>query len=206
MRKALGKDRKKAVMILQRSFTDNPTLKFMTRSKHKENQMAKVARFAFDVAIRRGGVFLSDNEKGIAICYEHILDKGDIVDLFLRIKLCLTAIPIKKWIRVFRHNNFVEHCKPKRENYLYFWFFGVEPDEKPRTSARDLLTNIFQMAIDQKKDIYAETTVLQNKIVYERFGFVVYKEWYNPNCDLMVWFLKKPYSLRPQYLSGLDYR
>ena len=193
MRLATKQDRKKVIRVLQKAFRDNPTMQLLTKKRNREKHIGQVIRYAFDFAYRRKGVFLSNNGKGAVICYVYNSRKKDVIDFLGQLKLVITAMPFNRVLSIFLHNLKVNRSRPKRENFLYVWFLGVDPEEKPRISPSEFKRDIFRLAQRKKLDIYAETTRRDLKVGYERMGFEVYKEWYNDKCDLKVWFLKRPF-------------
>ncbi|MGB4931037.1 MAG: hypothetical protein WBP43_13750 [Chitinophagales bacterium] len=194
MRLATITDRTTVVSLIVTMFKSNPTIQFMVKNDRKVNKRIQaIAEYAFDFAIKRNGVYISDNNKGVAICY-HYTKNLKISDLFLMAKMVLKAIHISKLLPIFMHDNFVKSQRPSDGNYLYFWFFGVLAEEQPKTSARDLTIALFQQASQMQVPIYAETTLEKNKKVYERFGFKVYKTWKNQTSGVQVWFMRRDYQ------------
>jgi len=192
MKLATAKERETAIHILTKSFCDNPTLLFLIRSKKKKtNYIKKIAEYAFDFAFRRNGVFLSDSENGVAICFKYNFMKRDIIDFFLLIRMVISAFALCRIIKIMKHSTYIEKVRPANGEYMYFWFFGVKPEEQPKVSARELAVTIITMAKRKQLDLYAETTLPQNKLVYERFGFEVYRHWYNKTNGINVWFMRK---------------
>ena len=192
MRLATRKDRAKVVEVLRKAFEDNPTMHFMTGDFKKEKQIAAVMKYAFDFAIRRQGVYISDNEKGVAIYFKYNYRRKDLLDLFYQIRLVVTALPLFRLRQIFEHLKKVNQLREGKPHFLYVWFIGVDPEEYPRTSPTAFKKRIFDSAKQLHLDIYAETTRRELKIGYERLGFQVYKKWYNAKNGLNVWFLKKP--------------
>ena len=188
MKLAKKKDKAKVVAILEKSFAENNTLLFLTR---KKNRIRKVAEYAFEYAFRRKGVFLSDSENGVAICYEYNKKKKDIIDYFNEFKLFISALSMKRIHRILSHTKRIENTRPKDGQFMYFWFFGAKPEKLKHNSAKELYLNILKLAKKKHLNIYAETTILKNKNVYERFGFEVYKQWFNPHSGINVWFMRK---------------
>lgn len=194
MKIALKKDKEKVIEILKHSFIDNPTLTFMVgESKYKENRIASIAEYAFDYAFRRRGVFLSDNENGAAICYKFNSKRNDLADVFLLCKMIWSGLDFHRFFDINNHIKEIKAARPKSGDYLYFWFFGVDPHEYPRVSAREMCESLFLSSRKRQLDIYAETTIKKNMAVYLRFGFEVYRTWYNPKNGITVWFMKRPH-------------
>ena len=167
--------------------------------KHDDNvskRIAAIAEYVFDFAWKRKGVYLSDNGKGVAICYQYNYRNVLLGDFILMFKLAIKAIHYRKLLNVFLHDSFIKKQRPESGNYLYFWFFGVLHEEQPKTSARDLTQQIFSLSKKLQLPIYAETTIEKNKVVYQRFGFKVYKTWFNRANGIKVWFMMREPELQ----------
>ena len=197
MRRATKKDRTNVVKVLQNAFHQNPTMQFITRKGNRKKHIGRVMQYAFDFALRRKGVFVSSNGKGVAICYPFNDRKKDVLDVLYQLKLIVMALPLKRILAIMAHNRNVAKVRPKKRRFLYVWFIGVDPEENPRVSPGEFKRFIFEKAHRSKLDIYAETTRKDLKVGYERLGFKVYKEWYNQRSHLQVWFLKRPYEEKP---------
>lgn len=195
MKLATKKDRANVVQVLQNAFQDNPTMQLLTRKAHRKRGIAHVIRYAFDFALRRKGVFVSSTNQGAVICYVYNEHKIDLVDVFNNLKLVVTTLPLRRLRTILSHCKTIARTRPRNKRFLYIWFLGVDPSERPRVSPMEFKKGLFTLARKLKLDIYAETTRMDLKVGYERMGFEVYKEWYNQNCDLKVWFLKRSHCL-----------
>jgi hypothetical protein len=195
MKIASNKDKIKVASILVQSFSDNPTLSFMVGDKHnRKKRLQAIANYAFDYGFKRKGVFLSTNEKGAAICFHFNSKKNDLSDIVLLCKMIWSGFDFYKFFDIANHVKYIRDQRPASGDYLYFWFFGVDLQEHPRVSAKELSKDIFLKSLKKQLDIYAETTIKRNMIVYGRMGFKVYKTWYNPKNGITVWFMKRPYT------------
>ena len=194
MRLATKYDRDNVVNVLRNAFRENPTMQFITRKGNREKHIGRVMQYAFDFAMRRKGVFVSANGKGVAICFPLNARKKDWLDLLYQLKLIVLAMPLKRLHKIMAHSRNVAKTRPKKRRFLYVWFIGVDPTESPRVSPAEFKRYIFELARRSKLDIYAETTRRDLKVGYERLGFKVYREWYNNQSDLQVWFLRRAYN------------
>lgn len=196
MKIASIRDKAKVVNIISGSFENNPTLLFLIRNtKRKKYYMSCIAGYAFEFAFRRNGVFLSDNERGAAICFRYNYMKKDLWDILSLLKMIILAFSFRRLIKIIYHNHYIERIRPQHGNFLYFWFFGALPEFQQGESAREVTAEIFDMAKYSMLDIFAETTLEKNKRVYERFGFKMYQSWYNPYNKIQVFFMKRSYRL-----------
>ena len=200
MKKATLKDRELVISILTDSYVNTPTFQFLMRDNRNPNKYTRrIAEYAFDFGIKRNSVYLSENEKGVAIAFHSDQLTLDFHDIWLQGKLALHAVNLRKFFSIIRHNSYVQKIKDKHKPYIYYWFWAAVKEENQGQSARDLGFSIYKMAKEKKLPIIAETTMKQNKIIYERYGFHVFEEWTNPENGLHVWFLKRDWNqeIRP---------
>lgn len=94
-------------------------------------------------------------------------------ELFAELSLAM-AISLKQSLVVLKREKEIKQRRI-REPHLYFWFFGAEP---VGNDARELKNEIFHWSKKTALPILAETSVLRNKEIYERFGFKVYDVWF----------------------------
>lgn len=192
MKKATESDRELVISIIKKAYANTPTFQFVMRDpKHPEKYTQRIAEYAFDFGIKRNAVYLSNNKKGVAIFYHSDKMKLNLHDYWLQAKLAVYAVKLRKFFSILRHNNQVSKIKSKHKPYIYYWFYAAIKEENQGQSARDLGFSVYKMAKDKKLPILAETTMRQNKIIYERYGFHLFEEWTNPENGLHVWFLKR---------------
>jgi hypothetical protein len=192
MRLATPSDKAAITEIIAQSFLNNPTLNFCIRKKgRKMNYLRAIAEYAFEYAIKRNGVFISDDEKGAAICYHYSQSKQSLHDYWLLLKMIITAFSFRNVLKMNEHDHFIKNQRPADGNYFYFWFFGALPSDTGPAAASEIKNSIFKIAELLKTPIYAETTIEKNKRVYQRYGFEVYKQWKNHKTGITVWFMRK---------------
>jgi hypothetical protein len=177
--------------ILEKAFRENKGLNTITRQDNNKKSIKKVIEYSVDYALRRDGIYMSDNCNSVALCYKNNLMKDDYLDFYRRLKLVFTTLSIPKLLSISTHFKFIKEARPKDKNYLYLWYLGANPDDIDRHSTKGLVLEIMQKADEEKLDIYVETTIEKNKCVYERFGFEVYKVWYNKVLNINIWFMKR---------------
>lgn len=190
MRKAQITDKSLVLKIISEKYAQVPTLRFMLRDYKDPRFIRRLAQYAFDFAIRREAVYLSDNGKAVAICYWKGEKGRNLYDIYLQLRLVVSAFSLRRLPQIIKHSNEVSKHHPTDKPFLYFWFYGALAEEKQGSSARELAFGIMRIAKENNSDIYTETTMEQNKRVYERFGFTVYHESYNDAGRFPVWFMR----------------
>lgn len=178
--------------LIAKTFHEIPNIQFLIRNlKYKKKFVKRLAGYAFDIAIEQNGVFISNNGKGVAICFDPLKNHKLIRFWWLQIKLIFTTLNLWRLPTIIRHNKAVEAKRQNKAGQLYFWFFAADPRELPKISAPELTREIFHMADVSQKNIYCETTLVKNKVVYERFGFETYDTWFNSENGITVYFLRR---------------
>ena len=72
MRKAYKSDQKLVISIVTESFVNNPSVLSVIKNDDKKNKrIAELAKYSFKTAIARNGVYISSDNKGVAICYKY---------------------------------------------------------------------------------------------------------------------------------------
>ena len=135
-------------------------------------------------------MFFNEEKKCVALCYLNSKSKNNLSDTLSKLILILASFSIRKLPEIQRHIKYINEQRPESE-YLYFWFLGAINDSKQKSTTRQLIYDVFNWCEAERLPIYAETTMIKNKKVYEHFGFETYREWHNPELDITVWFMRK---------------
>lgn len=189
MRLAVKADKKRVVAIICESFDSNPSVNWVVKNDKKRQKRIKVlAAYAFNVAHRRDGVYISDDNEGVAICYKYNSKKEGFADYIDQAKLAINAVGITRIFKVLKREAYVKRNRPADGNFLYFWFWGISKIGKGKTAARESKNFIFEESERLQLPIYLETSVLQNKKVYERYGFETYAIWKD---SMDMWLMKR---------------
>ena len=181
--------REHVVRIIEESFTDNPSVVSVINPK-KSKSLRALANYAFDTAIVREGVMLTEDRQSVAICYHYGLKKEGFMDLWNQMKLVLNCIGFSRVPQVMRRETYIKKQRPADGKFLYFWFFGATDAGRANRSAFTLKQAIFDWSAKEGLPIYLETSVPKNKKVYERFGFETYHEW-SQTKDCTLYFMRR---------------
>ncbi len=191
MRIATKDDRVLVGNIIAESFKDNPNILFMIRpSKNKEESIKSIANHAFDFALKRNGVYISSDTEGVIIFYKQP-SKRDIWDFFSLLKLVFFVLDLKKISTILKRDAHLKALQPENLDYLYVWLLAVVGKGRNNGTAFEIKNFIFEHSTTAHLPIFAETTVLKNKVIYERYGFETYQVWCDEKNGLTTWFMKK---------------
>lgn len=173
------REKKLAIAVMEQSFDGNPAVHYSIGNTQSPFYIARrkaLASFMYRFCKRRNGVFISPNENGV-ICFYHSSAKGSFIyDFFDEIKLALFAVgPIRLFPVVFRANA-VSRIRKRQGEHLHCWYLGVREGSRDFKTAAWLRDTLYEKAHELNLPVCAETTMLQNKKVYERMGFITYEQ------------------------------
>ena len=193
MRKATKADFKNAVRIISRSFATNPSILWVIKRDNKQDRRIRaLAKYSFNSALKRRGAYLSSNEKGIALCYlANSKEPPPLIEYLYQLELVFRAVGLFRIGKVLKREAYVKSQQPKGEDFLYFWFYGVEPGFNGMGDAKEMKDEVFRMADEMNLPIYVETSVEKNKRVYMRYGFELYHTWWVEEQGINLYFLRR---------------
>jgi hypothetical protein len=173
--KPLMTEREKAIALLTGSFDGNPAVQFSI-GNHKGYSFRKkqLAAFMYDYCKARKGVHLSSNGLGIMLYYHSDAPISLFHEVYLELKLVLFALGIKRAWRVWKRQQKVRQFHKAAQPFIHCWYIGALSEGRQFDAARELRNKLYQESDSCKRPVLAETTMLQNKNVYERMGFFTY--------------------------------
>lgn len=113
MRKASIADRKKVVSIITHTFMENPGVLWMISTGNRKKKIKRLAEYAFIKSLARDGAFLSDNEKGAALCYIQDDKKPSIRETFYQLRFALTSVNFSKLSALISREKQETNSEPK---------------------------------------------------------------------------------------------
>lgn len=199
MKLAVYSDKEKVVKIITESFKNNPHLNCIVKNDQKKPQrLSKLAEYAFYVGWRRNGVFLTEDEKGVVIIYEQNKHNYNFKELFLQVQMVFQTFTLPRILKVAKLESTIKKNRCNGFEYLYLWFFGVADESLGSSNARELMKFVFSMSAEKQLPICIETSLCRNAKIYERFGFQSYRQLYEPERELRVWFMRRDFAVNSQ--------
>lgn len=189
------KDRKELVLdIITESFKKNPgVLSVIKKDNNLLKRVRGLANYAYETAIQRDGILLSEDKTGVLISYRNQFKKPGLKDYYQQLLLVLNVTGISSIKKLLKREAYMKSIRPQDEDFIYVWFYGVIEEGKGRGAAKELKNILFDKAIKENLSIYLETTERINRLVYERYGFEVYHTWEKPNENITIWFMRKSF-------------
>lgn len=189
MRKAKESDLEKVVDIVTTTFEENPGVNWMFGKKSNNKKgIRRLAKYAFYKALNRDGVYISSNEKGVALCYRFDKKAFSIKETYYQLKFALLTIPLNRIRKVLKRESYRNSIRLGSGKFYYFWFLGVLPEGKG--AGIELKNALFTIAKKENTPIYLETTLKRNVSIYERIGYQVYHYWKDDKKGIEFWFMK----------------
>jgi hypothetical protein len=183
-------EREQAMLLLVSSFDGNPAVHYSIGSGWGYDFRKKqLAAFMHDYCKARNGVHLSSNGLGIMLYYHSDVSIPFLQELYLELKLVSLALgPLRAW-RVWKRQQKVRLLHKAEQPFIHCWYLGAVSEGRQFDAARELRNKLYQESDATQRSVLAETTMLQNKNVYERMGFFTYASVHV--CDMETFLLKR---------------
>jgi GNAT superfamily N-acetyltransferase len=176
MIKAKKNDKKWITDLLVRSFSDNPSVNYIIcGNRRRPERIAALMEYSFDICMRFGEVWLSDDRRGCALLLFPQNKQTSFFSVWLDLKFIFCAVGLAALGRVLRREQLINGKQPKID-MIYLWFIGVEPLVQHFGLGSKLLSEILKRSETLGFPVYLETSVAGNLPWYKRFGFDVYNE------------------------------
>lgn len=191
-RKATKKDINRAIEILAESFPDNPSVVYQVKQDKKViRRYNRLAKHVVLKSSRKHALYFSNDGSGIMVFYQFNTYPGSVIDKLWDVWLAVSVIGIGRTWAILKKENSIAQKRPKDGKYLYVWFIGVEKSERGKGAGLELKNFLFEEADKMSLPIYMETTIPQNKKVYERYGFETYEKYRPKNGNGIVFWLMR---------------
>ncbi|XOV94375.1 MAG: hypothetical protein ACFHWX_06655 [Bacteroidota bacterium] len=171
-------EKENAIRIISEAFVENPSVLHVVKpGKGIEKRIRHLADYVYETSRMRDGVYFSKDKEALAICYKYNIRKEGLRDILNQVKLVFNCVGITRVFKILKRDGYVKKQRPADGEYLYFWFFGSSNKSRGGRGAWELKDAVFNKAKETGLPIYLETSIPQNKRVYERFGFETYHVW-----------------------------
>ena len=190
MRLAEWKDRNEVINIITETFHDNPGSVWVLRDRVSHKKAIRcLAKYVFTKAYMRKGAYISDNKKGMALCYRFNRKSFSFRETWCLIRFAIFYASLKRIKEINYREEYRKSIRPPEGNYLYWWFFGVmKGGEK---AGFEIAREIIDISKNTRLPIYLETAMERNMKVYSRFGYKVFHFWEEKEKNIQFWFMKR---------------
>ncbi len=158
----------------------------------RDKRFRYLARYMVEKGIKKNGLVLSENQKGIAILFRtNRKDSSFLNEIVEEIGLLFNVTGIKNALRILKNQKYIKAQRPKSGDYLYCWFWGIVPDHRGADTqvGKEMKDEFLRLSKESNLPLYAETRTKRNVIVYQKFGFELFHTWNRPDGNTM-WFMR----------------
>ncbi|UZR98459.1 GNAT family N-acetyltransferase [Chondrinema litorale] len=130
--------RKLVVEILSQSFDDNKSVNYVIpQGNRRKNALIKLMEYSFDICLKFGEVWLSDDKKACSLVLFPDKKKDTFQTVLWDIKLALYI----KAVKTLKREGKIKKHHPK-EPFAYLWFVGVFPEAQNHGIGSKLLNRL----------------------------------------------------------------
>ncbi|MES2777890.1 MAG: GNAT family N-acetyltransferase [Bacteroidota bacterium] len=168
-------DKGTVVQILAESFPDNQSVNYILRQgPKKKQQVQSLMAYSFDMCMKFGKVFISDDRMSCALIMLPKHKKTTIKTILMDLKLIFLCTGVANVKKVLAREKAINAMQGVKEMY-YVWFIGVAPKNQNKGIGSRLLAEIIKDAETLGLDIYLETSTVENLPWYKKAGFSEYE-------------------------------
>ncbi|MFM6965147.1 MAG: hypothetical protein ACKOWM_06200 [Sphingomonadales bacterium] len=176
MQLATKNDKSRVIRIFQEAFIDNPHILYLLGNKRLKRKIAIMTRHVIRVAIKRGGIYFSEDREGVLVVFEASKLQLTFIEKCSQYWMALRCFAWRRLPAISRTEKQVQLLRTCQPHDLYVWFYAVSDKALGGPAARELMKDLFSLADRQNASIYAETSLSRNVLIYERFGFECYHQ------------------------------
>lgn len=129
--------------------------------------------YAFDMCLRYGKVYLSDDKNGCALVLLPDRKKTSLSTILLDARLVHRSFGLANIRKVLSRESKIKKAQLAGSKY-YLWFIAVRPGRRGNGVGGRLLTQIIEEAKGGNRSVCLETSTEQNLPWYKKHGFEVY--------------------------------
>ena len=176
MNLATPKDTERIISIFQEAFIDNPHICYLLGKSRLREKIAIMTSHVIDIAMKRQGVYLSKDGEGVLIVFEADKLPLSFTEKCAQYWMVVRCFNLRNIFAIARTEKKVKALRHVQPGDLYVWFYAVSDKGLGGKTARELLHNLFDLALEKNAAILAETSIARNMVVYKRFGFEAYHQ------------------------------
>lgn len=164
------------VDILSNSFDDNGSVNYVVKQdKSRAKRIRLLMEYSFDTCLEFGKVMLSDDDKACALILLPDKKKNTLNSLLWDIKLAVSVVGLGRVMKILKREATIKSYHPKKP-FCYLWFIGVSPESQNHGKGSLLLEEIIAKSIQDGRQVYLETSMVNNLPWYQKHGFEIFEK------------------------------
>jgi len=175
------------------------SMQIVKKGGDRDKRFRYLAKHMVEKAIKYDALVLSENEMGIAVVFQNSKSKGSLLEEMIQdLKLVFNVTGFKNVRQILRNQKYIKEQRPKNEDYLYCWFWGISKEARGADTqvGKQMKDEFLKRAKDLNLPLYAETQTRRNTIVYQKFGFDLFHTWNRPDGKTMYFMKHLPPQLK----------
>ena len=184
-------DRALIIEIFLQSYKDNPHVRYLIGDRFISFRLKTLANFVFDIAIKRKGIYLSEDKLGVVVMFPCVCIPLNFIEKIKQYLMVIRAFNLYRLFKIISIEAAIKKERKANPNDLYVWFYGVSEQGAKQHTARNLMKDMFNVSLIKQVDLIAETSLARNQKIYERFGFVTYHQ---RAFDFPVFFMRRAHE------------
>jgi len=174
--KATRADKSKVLEILTEAFWNDPHINWFTGSgKNKKKRLESMMSHAFESALVRGDVYLTEDKEAVAIWRNSSQKVNNLYTFYENLKF-LYHYGLKKVLAISKLEKIIQEGYPKDKPFYYLFIIGTSKRGRGKGLSSILMNAILEQADQNKIPVYLETANLNNLPIYNKKGFRTYRE------------------------------
>ena len=196
--KLITRDRvEDAIDILAESFAENKSVQwFLKDGCMSKKRLREFCRYCLSMAMYEQGAYFSNDLNGVLLfTYYNEKPKFSLAKFLTTIRFVLKGSGIRRIPMILKRQKKLQQVR-KSEPHLYISLIASNLKGGNMTVI-ELKQSIFELSEKTGIPIYAETSLITNLKVYQRYGFSCYNQIELDKSDVKIWMLRRaPKSLR----------
>ena len=174
--KATRADKPKVLEILTEAFWNDPHINWFTgNGKNKKTRLKSMMSHAFESALGRGDVYLTEDREAVAIWRNSSQKVHNLYTLFENVKF-LYHFGLRKVQAISALENLIHVEYPKDRSFYYLFIIGTSKGSRGKGLSSTLMNAMLDRADQHHLPVYLETANVNNLPIYNKKGFKTYKE------------------------------
>ncbi|MDF1571221.1 MAG: hypothetical protein P1P82_06355 [Bacteroidales bacterium] len=184
-------DKQILLEIMAGAFRESDRLRPILRKGNTEKRLKIMAAYAYDLAFKFNGVYLSEDKTTAIVYWQQSKYKRSVKDYLKYAVMFLRTLKLHKLLETARREKYVESRRPDLDDYIYVWLLGKDPETNSIRGLADIRDHLNDLARSLNIPILIETTVEKLLKLYRYVGFEVYDEFFDETIGMPVYFLRK---------------